>query len=208
MLFRSTLGRNVDDLCKHLIWDVCKEKGIECYQLVINQSNYLLTREPLTEENFVFDATKEFAYINLLSKHTVTLQEKGSSSAKAVMSAIQKGEFDADAAINMLSSTLDFLSDIYFMKASFNRCCINLNTQEDEIAPETQIGTAIIQMNEFIEKAQTNAETVIASIPNILLSGKMSINDFRAIHDTAKNILEMVEKHKGYPWYSVCGESD
>ena len=202
-----TLGLNVDDLCKHLIWDVCKEKGIACYQLVINQSNYVLMREPLTEEDFAFDADKEFAYINLLAKHTVTLQEKGSSSAKAVVAAMQKGEFDADAAINMLSSTLDFLSDIYFMKASFNRCCINLNTQEDEIAPETQIGTAIIQMNEFIEKAKTNAETVIDSIPNILLSGKMSINDFHMIHDTAQNILEMVEKHKEYPWYSAAKSS-
>lgn len=202
-----TLGLNLDDLCKHLIWDVCKEKGIECYQLVINQSNYLLTRETLTEEDFVFDADKEFAYINLLAKHTVTLQEKGSSSAKAVVAAMQKGEFDADAAINMLSSTLDFLSDIYFMKASFNRCCINLNTQQDEIAPETQIGAAIIQMNEFIETAKTHAETVIASLPNILLSGKVSINDFRAIHDTAKNILEMVEKHKEYPWYSAAKSS-
>ena len=202
-----TLGLNVDDLCKHLIWDVCKEKGIACYQLVINQSNYVLMREPLTEEDFAFDADKEFAYINLLAKHTGVVQEKGSSSAKTVVAAMQKGQFDADAAINMLSATLDFLSDIYFMKASFNRCCINLNTQEDEIAPETQIGTAIIQMNEFIEKAKTNAETVIDSIPNILLSGKMSKNDFHMIHDTAKNILEMVEKHKEYPWYSAAKSS-
>lgn len=202
-----TLGLNLDDLCKHLICDVCKEKGIECYQLVINQSNYSLTREPLTEEDFAFDAAKEFAYINLLSKHTVTLQEKGSSSTKAVAAAIEKGEFDADATINMLSSTLDFLSDIYFLKASFNRCCINLDTQEDEIAPDTQIGTAIIQMNDFIEKAKTNAETVIASIPNILLSGKISINEFREINDTVKNILEMVEKHKEYPWYSATEQS-
>ncbi len=102
---------------------------------------------------------------------------------------------------------LPFLSDIYFMKVSFNRCCMNLNIQEDEIAPETQIGTAIIQMNEFIEKAKSNAETVIASIPNILLSGKMSTNDFRAIHEIAKNILEMVEKHEDYPWYSAPEQS-
>ena len=202
-----TLGLNVDDLCKHLIWDVCKEKGIECYQLVINQSNYLLTREPLTEEDFAFDATKEFAYINLLSEHTVSLQEKMSSDTKIAVDAMEKGEFEADAAHGTLVSTLDFLSDIYFMKVSFNRCCINLNTQEDEIAPATQIGTAIIQMNEFIEKAQTNAETVIASIPNILLSGKISISDYRAIHETAKNILEMVEKHKEYPWYSAAKSS-
>ena len=130
-----------------------------------------------------------------------------SSNTKIAVDAMEKGEFEADAAHGTLVSTLDFLSDIYFMKASFNRCCINLNTQEDEIAPETQIGTAIIQMNDFIEKAKVNAETVIASIPNILLSGKMSINDFRMIHETAKNILEMVEKHKEYPWYSAVKAS-
>ena len=202
-----TLGLNLDDLCRHLIWDVCKEKGIKCYQLVINQSDYLLTRQPLTEEDFAFDAAKEFAYINLLSKHTVSLQEKMSSNTKIAVGAMEKGEFEADAAHGTLVSTLDFLSDIYFMKVSFNRCCINLNTQEDEIAPETQIGTAIIQMNELIEKAKTNAEIVLDSIPNILLSGKMSINDFRVIHDTAKNILEMVEKHKEYPWYSAAKSS-
>lgn len=197
-----TLGLDLDDMCKHLIWDICKEKGIGCYQLVINQSNYLLTRELLKEEAFAFDAKKESAYINLLAKHTASLQEKGSSSAKTVVAAMEKGDFEADAAINMLLSTLDFLSDIYFLKVSFNRCCINLNTQEDEIAPKTEIGAAIIQMNDFIEKAKTNAETVIDSIPNILLSGKMAINDFRTIHETAKNILEMVEKHNEYPWYS------
>ena len=202
-----TLGLNLDDLCKHLIWDVCKEQDIQCYQLVINQSDYSLTRELLTEDAFVFDAEKEFYYINLLSKHTVVLQEKVTSSAKAVVAAIERDTFDGDAAIQMLSSTLDFLSDIYFVKISFNRCCINLETHADEIAPDTQIGTAIIQMNEFVEKARTNAEMVIASMPNILLSGKISTNDFRSIHGAAKNILEMVEKHKEYPWYSATESS-
>lgn len=202
-----TLGLNLDDLCKHLIWDVCKEQDIQCYQLVINQSDYSLTRELLTEDAFVFDAEKEFYYINLLSKHTVVLQEKVTSSAKAVVAAIERDTFDGDAAIQMLSSTLDFLSDIYFVKISFNRCCINLETHADEIALDTQIGTAIIQMNEFVEKARTNAEMVIASMPNILLSGKISTNDFRSIHGTAKNILEMVEKHKEYPWYSATESS-
>lgn len=202
-----TLGLNLDDLCKYLIWDVCKEKGIECYQLVINQSNYLLTRELLTEDDFAFDAAKEFAYINLLSEHTVSLQEKMSSDTKIAVEAMKKGDFEADAAHGTLVLTLDFLSDIYFIKTSFNRCCINLDTQGDEISPETQIGTAIVQMNEFIEKAKINAETVIANIPKVLLSGKMSIDDFRAINETAKNILEMVEKHDSYPWYSAIEQS-
>ena len=78
-----------------------------------------------------------------------------------------------------------------------------MNTQQDEIAPDTQIGTAIIQMNDFIEKAKVGAETINSSIPNILLSKKMSVNDFRVIYRATKDILEMVEKHTECPWYSV-----
>lgn len=198
-----TLGLNLDDMCKYLIWDVCKEQGIECYQLLINQSNYLLSRDRLTDESFVFDASRELAYIELLSKHTTTLQEKMSVNTRIVVDAMQQGNFEADATINTLSSTLDFLSDIYFLKTSFNRYCVNMNTQQDEIAPDTQIGTAIIQMNDFIEKAKVGAETINSSIPNILLSKKMSVNDFRVIYRATKDILEMVEKHTECPWYSV-----
>ena len=196
-----TLGLNLDELCKYLIWDVCKEQGIDCYQLIINQNDYQLSREKLTEESFVFDAEKELAYIELLSKHTTTLQEKMTANTKIVIASMQQGNFEVDATINTLSSTLDFLSDIYFLKVSFNRYCNNMNTQAEEIAPGTQIGTAIIQMNDFIEKAKVGAETINGSILNILLSNKMSINHFRAIYKATKDILEMVEKHHNIPWY-------
>lgn len=202
-----TLGLNLDEMCKYLIWDVCKEQGIECYQLVINQSNYLLSRELLTDESFVFDASKELSYIELLSKHTITLQEKMSANTRIVVESLQQGNFEADATINTLASTLDFLSDIYFLKLSFNRYCKKMNTQECEIAPGTQIGTAIIQMNDFIEKAKIGAETINSSIPNILLSKKMTANDFRVIYRAAKDILEMVVKHNDCPWYSVSNSS-
>ena len=202
-----TLGLNLDDMCKYLIWDVCKEQGIECYQLVINQSNYLLSRDRLTDESFAFNASRELAYIELLSKHTITLQEKMSVNTQIVVDAMHRGNFEADATINTLSSTLDFLSDIYFLKTSFNRYCVNMNTQQDEIAPGTQIGTAIIQMNDFIEKAKIGAETINSSIPNIMLSQKMSANDFRVIYRATKDKLEMVEKHNECPWYSVSNSA-
>ena len=82
-----------------------------------------------------------------------------------------------------------------------------MNTQQDEIAPGTQIGTAIIQMNDFIEKAKIGAETINSSIPNILLSQKMSANDFRVIYRATKDILEIVEKHNECPWYSVSNSA-
>ena len=197
-----TLGLNLDELCKCLIWDVCKEQGIDCYQLIINQNDYQLSRERLSEESFVFDARKEHAYIDLLSKHTTTLQEKMTANTKLVVESMQQGNFEADATVNVLSSILDFLSDIYFLKMSFNRYCNNMNTQAEEIAPETQIGTAIIQMDAFIEKAKIGAETVNSNILSILFSNKISINNFRVIFKATKDILEMVEKHNNIPWYT------
>ena len=78
-----------------------------------------------------------------------------------------------------------------------------MNTQQYEIAPGTQIGTAIIQMNDFIEKAKVGAETINNSIPNMLLSKKIAANNFRVILRETKDILEMVEKHNEYPWYGI-----
>ena len=58
-----TIGLNVENICKNLIWDVCKEKNIECYQLVVNPSDYVITRELLTDESFKFDNDNRFVKI-------------------------------------------------------------------------------------------------------------------------------------------------
>lgn len=198
-----TLGLNLDEMCKYLIWDLCKEKQIECYQLVINQYDYLLTRERLTEESFPFDENKELAYINLLSEHIAALQEKITNSSKIAVASMENGDIEVDATINVLSSALDFLSDIYFVKASFNRCCKNMNPQAEEIAPDSQIGTSIIQMNDFIEQTKAAAEAIDKCMPKLLLSGRMTLTDYRKIHEVIKNILEMVSKHNDCPWYKI-----
>ena len=71
-----TLGLGLDNICKQLLWDVCKERCIECYQLIINPSDYSLTRELLTDDDFPFDKEKEERYIKFICEHTVPLGEK------------------------------------------------------------------------------------------------------------------------------------
>ena len=197
-----TLGLKLDEMCRQLIWDVCQEQGIECYQLVTNPGDYVLTREKLTQESFPFDEVQELEYINLLSEHIKILSEKSTVNSKIVAEGIEKGSLEVGAMWNVLTSTLDFLSDAYFLKTAFTRYCKNKNIQVEEFGKETQIGTAIIQINEFIFKSKVGAVSINESISNFVLTGKMSVSDFRKTKKMTSDILEMVEKHDQLKWGS------
>ncbi len=196
-----TLGLNLDEMCRQLIWDVCREQGIECYQLVTNPGDYVLTREKLTQESFPFDEEKELEYINLLSVHTTTLSEKMAANSQIVVEGIEKGSLEVNAMCNVLTATLDFLSDAYFLKTAFTRYCKNKNVQAEEFGPETQIGTAIVQINEFISKAKEGAVSINDSVANFVLTGKMTIGDFRKTKKVTSDSLELVEKHDQQQWF-------
>lgn len=195
-----TLGLKLDELCRQLIWDVCQEQGIECYQLITNPGDYVLTKEKLTQESFLFDEKKELEYINLLSAHTTTLSDTMTANSKVVVEGIEKGSLEIDAMRNVLTATLDFLSDAYFLKTAFARYCKNKNIQAAEIRKEAQIGTAIIQINSFISKAKAGAVSINESISNFVLTNKMTVSDFRKTKKMTSDILEMVEKHDQLKW--------
>ena len=196
-----TLGLKVDDLCRQLIWDVCQERGIECYQLVTNSCDYVLTREKLTKDSFPFNENKELEYLTFLSEHTTMLSEKISANSEKIVKGIEKGSLEIGAMMNVLTSTLDFLSDAYFTKTAFNRYCINKNVVDTEIETGLQIKTSIAQIEEFISKAKEGAVSISDSVAIFLLSQKISLGDFREVKKVTSNILEMVEKHSNLKWY-------
>lgn len=201
-----TLGLNLDEMCKCLIWDICQEKGIECYQLSLNSGDYVLTRQKLTSEDFAFDEERELEYITLLSEHTGVLSQKCSENSKTVVEGIERGKLEVDALVNFLTSTLDFLSDAYFMKCSFNRYCRNKKIQTAEIQGNAQLGTAIVQIDAFIMQAKAGAESINENSVNMVLANKMSMQNFQTVKGLTSNILELVDKHDSLKWYLDADE--
>lgn len=196
-----TLGINLDEMCKHLIMDICQEQGIECYQLSLNSGDYVLTREKLTLEDFSFDEERELEYIKFLSAHTAILSQKCSENSKIVIEGIEKEELEINAMLNTLTSIRDFLSDAYFLKSSFNRYCRNKEIQTSDIEENTQIGTAIVQINSFISKAKEGADSINESSVKLLLAGKISMQNFQIVKSFTSDILELVAKHDSLKWY-------
>lgn len=196
-----TLGLDLDDICKQLLWDVCQERGIACYQLIINSSDYSLTREALTDEDFVFDKEKEERYINFICAHSVPLGEKISSNCESLTKAIKEGDFESSSMMNVLTFTLDYLSDVYFLKGTFNRFCRYTNTPVYEVTGDTKIGVAITQIDSFISQSKDGVKMIEDSLVNLRILNKITSNEFNESRKLIANIKEMFEKHSELYWY-------
>ena len=196
-----TLGLDLDDVCKQLLWDVCKERGIECYQLVLNSSDYSLTRELLTDGDFVFDKEKEERYILFICEHTVPLGEKISTNCNSLTNAVKGGNFEPASLMNVLTYTLDYLSDVYFLKCTFNRFCRCTDTPASEVTGETQIGVAITQIDSFIFQAEAGFKTIGDLLISLRVMNKITSNEFGAARTLIADIKELLEKHRELSWY-------
>ena len=87
------------------------------------------------------------------------------------------------------------------MKSSFRRYCRNKGIQTAEIQENTQIGTAIEQIDNFISQAKVGAESINESSMMMLVSGKISMEKFQSVKSLTTNIFELVDKHGSMKWY-------
>ena len=200
-----TLGLELDDVCKQLLWDVCKERGIECYQLIISPSDYSLTRALLTDEDFVFEKEKEEQYINFICEHIVPLSEKISTNCNSLTRAINEGNFEPSSMLNVLTFTLDFLRDAYFLKITFNRFCHCTDTPASDVSGDTEIGVAITQIDTFISQSEVGVKALDDSLIRLRITNTIKFNEFGTAKELISNVKEMFEKHRELTWYGKEG---
>ena len=196
-----TLGLEIDDMCRQLLWDVCQEINVDCYQLVINSSDYTLSRELLTASEFAFDKEKEERYFDLISKHTILLGEKMTINSNTLIAAIKEGRFEPDALLNVLACTVDYLSDVYFMKTSFNRYCRYTNSSINDVTNEKNMCKSILQIDGFVGKTETGARTIEESLFGIRIMNKISSSDYKKSMSLIADIKELFEKNKELQWF-------
>ena len=92
------------------------------------------------------------------------------------------------------------------MKCSFNRYCRNKKIQTTEIQENTQIGTAIVQIDAFIMQAKAGAESINENSVNMVLANKMTMQNFQTVKGLTSDILELVDKHDSLKWYLDANE--
>ena len=194
-----TFGVNIDYLCRQLLWDVCKEKNIPCYELVLGHDNFTIERKPLTESDFEFNLDKELKYVSLVCETYAKNTEKMGLKISKVTEMIKSQDFDASLLIEADKSIVDSLSDAYFMKSSIIRIFEKHENIENEEIPE-ELTNGATQLDVFVSENKKMIENQKETLIGLALGNRLSPQDYRQLLQLVFKIESLIEKINMSKW--------
>ena len=200
-----TFGPNVDSLCKRLLLEVCKSKGISCYDLRLNHENYGVERIPITN-NAEYDINEEAEYISLLSAQLTKWMQIMQTNSEKIVIGINSHTFDQQTFCLVLQETEDILGNMYFLKGSLNRLAEQSKTEMEKIGVKETISSSIAGMEQFRTTTAKQSEELQKSIVRLHINGMLSNDNYRKAINHLKNIQELSEKNDGIPWNALFTE--
>ena len=203
-----TFGLNVDPLCKRLLWDVCEEKGIECYEIIISSEDFKLDRRQLTERDFIFNIDDEVGYVNILGQQIVNSSSRVSVLTAPLNNESESAPADFSHMRPMLVEAIDILSNAYYMKASCNRICDNIDEDLSNYKMPEVILESTSQIDAFATQMKQSIETIPNTLPKLLVLGKLSRADYPAIRKQVQDIKELIDRYERNDWNPVYKKND
>lgn len=184
-----TIGMNIDSMCKYFLWDVCKEKGIECYEVETNTENFQLTRRKLCDGDFEYNTDKEVQYITLLLNHILDVSNNLNVLGENIDTEVKNMDFSN---VNpVLSYAFDIIADSYFLKLSLKRIYEN---ESGEMIILQEIISNIAVVNGFISGIRNMLISIQESISELTISGIMGTENYSEMQRRLSDALELVEK--------------
>lgn len=197
-----TFGMNMDPICKQLLWDVCKEKGIECFEIEIGTENYELRRKYLSKKDFTYDIDLELNYIDILPKQISAASERIGKMGENIENEIENKNFSNVSP--MLSDTLDMLSNSYYLKISLNRICEHETEELSSTGMPNEILNNISLVDTFVSQAKEMCVALKENMPIFLLGGLIKGHEYTIINKQLGDIHELVGKFENIEWNSFC----
>ena len=197
-----TFGMNMDPICKQLLWDVCKEKGIECFEIEIGTENYELRRKYLSKKDFTYDIDLELNYIDILTKQISAASERIGKMGENIENEIENKNFSNVSP--MLSDTLDMLSNSYYLKISLNRICEHETEELSSTGMPNEILNNISLVDTFGSQAKEMCVALKENMPIFLLGGLIKGHEYTIINKQLGDIHELVGKFENIEWNSFC----
>lgn len=197
-----TFGMNMDPICKQLLWDVCKEKGIECFEIEIGTENYELRRKYLSKKDFTYDIDLELNYIDILTKQISAASERIGKMGENIENEIENKNFSNVSP--MLSDTLDMLSNSYYLKISLNRICEHETEELSSTGMPNEILNNISLVDTFVSQAKEMCAALKENMPIFLLGGLIKGHEYTIINKQLGDIHELVGKFENIEWNSFC----
>ena len=200
-----TFGPNIDSLCKRLLLEVCKSKGISCYDLRLNHDNYEVERIPITN-NAEYDINEEAEYISLLSAQLTKWMQIMQTNSEKIVIGINSHAFDQQTFCLVLQETEDILGNMYFLKGSLNKMAEQSKAEIEKFAAKETISSSIAGMEQFRTTTATQSEELQKSIVRLHINGMLGNDNYRRAINYLKNIQELSGKIDSIPWNALFTE--
>ena len=191
-----TFGPRMNDLCKQIILDICKEKDIECYNLILSQEDFSLTREKIDLDNIEFNIDKEQEYIEYLNVDIERYHNKMNEYLEMFNKSNAEGTFKVEFLNQSLESFLNIVCDAFYIKLIINRI---LNQKIDSEELKLEIKQTIIAIDNAIDENRQPLIELKDSIKVYQLNNK----NFITLNKCLCNIESIIEKYDNIKWNLV-----
>lgn len=195
-----TFGVNIDYLCKQLLWDVCKEKNIPCYELILNSVNFSIDRKLLSAQDVEFDIEKECKYITLLCNSYVKNSNIMIEKAQTITKMLEDKSYDSALLIETDKSVIDCLTDSYFIKSSIYRL-LNKYPEVADIFITESVINGIKQLNRSIESNKLMIEEQKKMLVSFALQQLISFQDYKTLCQLVFKMDSLVAKIESLTWH-------
>lgn len=195
-----TFGPKIDSNCKRLLLDVCAEKKIECYELVLSKETFTLSREPIDLDDLSYDEEEEIEYIKLLFEHVSKTSELSLKSSDTFNEGIDNNEFKEDEFKNMLSCVLDLLSDSYYIKSTLNRICKYYNEELSKADIPDDIVYLVESINTLVFQMDASTSNLGPSVLALTISGKVFPKTSLLLMKRITDVRELIDRIRQLEW--------
>lgn len=193
-----TFGGKTDAVCKRVLWNLCKEKQIDCYQLIPQAEQ---ERVQLKDADFKINDEEEVDLLIRLVERICYSQEKIDECCERFQVMISMGNVDAGIIEEILSVVADQLTDTYFLKISMNQLCNRMQREAQRVSLPKQVEKLIEDVSQMVERVNQSLQEFTESVPDAAKKGWIHKNDVERITksiESAKKILQIVNQIEWY----------
>ena len=194
-----TLGLNINTISKHLLFDICRDKGIPCYNLVADTESFTLNRELIDFDKIEYDMDEELSFIHHILDHILAVNDKlGKIHENDIIDKDNKS-FNSIMFINMVSQVNDILFYIYCFKNTMNSF---MRFADETVTEKTYnaLRNGAKQVDDMINQLDLKSENVIGTLNNLRNTGYLSLDNYQRVEALLKTNQLLYDKASGISW--------
>lgn len=195
-----TFGPKIDKMCKRLLLDVCLEKDIACYDLIVDTERFTLDRKPVSAESIEFNMDDEAQYIERLGKQISILAPLIESNVATINEGLADQNIRCDLYLKVLEEILDILSNAYYLKLTLSRVCNQPEVLESDLEIPDDFMKGVKGINFLVSSWKVSSKQLHSAFRIFCLKGFLKQDNFRKLINRLNGIDELSSKISEYPW--------